>query len=86
MASDKVGALWKKLARQLELKSGRIDMISDEENDDEDRCHKALETWCHVNGEEATIRELMICLTKAGLAEVNNDIMRCLGLLSKEGP
>ena len=57
-------------------------MISEEENDDEERCCKALERWCHVNGEEATIRELMISLTKTGLADVNNDIMRCLDLLS----
>ena len=81
IVSDKVGALWKKLARQLGLGGGRIDMISEEENDDEERCCKALERWCQENGEEATIRELMISLTKTGLAEVNNDIMRCLGLL-----
>ena len=81
IVSDKVGALWKELAIQLGLGGESMKMISKEENYDKERCCKALERWCQENGEEATIRELMISLTKTGLAEVNNDIMRCLGLL-----
>ena len=80
--SERVGSLWKRLARELELGEGRIDSISDEKNDDQDCCYEALKTWCQLNGKDATIRKLMIKLTKKGLAEVNNNIMRCLHLLS----
>ena len=79
--SKKVGSQWKRLARQLQL--GKVvDNLSEEENEDCERCYKALERWCQVNGEEATIRKLMTALTKTGLAEVNYDVMRCLELLS----
>ena len=76
--SEKVGSLWKRLGRQLELGEGRIETISEEERDDQERCYKALQSWCQLNGEKATIRKLMLALTKTGLAEVNNDIMTCL--------
>ena len=79
--SNRVGPLWKRLARQLDLREGQIDTILEEENDDQERCFKALVKWCQLNGEGATIRKLMLALTKTGLAEVNNDVMRCLHLL-----
>ena len=78
--SENAETQWKRLARTLHLTSGRIDIISEEESSDYERCCKALETWCEVNGQTATIRKLMIILTQAGLARINHDIMRCLGL------
>ncbi|XP_068705854.1 uncharacterized protein [Montipora foliosa] len=81
--SENAETLWKRLARTLHLTSGRIDIISEEESSDYERCCKALETWCEVNGQTATIRKLMIILTQAGLARINHDIMNCLGLLER---
>ena len=76
--SENVGHCWKTLARELNLNSGRIDMISCEEEDDQERCYKALERWCQENGEEATIRKLMLVLNKLGFADVNKNVMNCL--------
>ena len=78
--SENAETQWKRLARTLALKSAKIDIISEEESCDYERCCKALETWCEVNGQTATIRKLMIILTKGGLARINHDIMKCLGL------
>ena len=78
--SEKVGYCWKNLARELSLNSGRIETISAEEEDDQERCYKALERWCQENGEEATIRKLMLALNKSGLADVNKNVMDCLNL------
>ena len=80
--SQKVGSSWKKLARELELKDSQINNISVEENDDEDRCSLTLQKWCQLKGKDATIRKLMMALTRIGKAEVNNDIMGCLDLLN----
>lgn len=78
IVSEKVGHCWKKLARELNLREGRIDMISEEEEDHEERCHKALQRWCQENGEEATIRKLMLALNKSGFPDVNKDVINCL--------
>ena len=78
--SDEVGHCWKNLARELNLNWGRIEMISDEEKDDQERCYKALQRWCQENGEEASIRKLMLVLNKLGLADVNKNVMNCLKL------
>lgn len=78
--SEEVGHCWKNLARELNLNRGRIEMISEEEEDDQERCYKALERWCQENGEEATIRKLMLVLNKLGLADVNKNVMNCLKL------
>ena len=78
--SEEVGHCWKNLARELNLNRGRIKTISVEEEDDQERCYKALERWCEENGEEATIRKLMLALNKSGLADVNKNVMNCLNL------
>lgn len=83
IVSDKVGHCWKKLARELNLREGRIDMISVEENDHQERCHKALQRWCEENGEGATIRKLMLALNKTRLVDVNKDV---LYFLKETGP
>ena len=80
--SQKVGSWWKKLAGELELKDRKIKNISVDEIDDEERCYATLQTWCTQEGEGATVRKLMIALTRIGKAEVNNDIMECLDLLN----
>ena len=78
--SEKVGHCWKKLAREINLTEGKIEEIAHEEYDHQERCHKALQIWYQENGEEATIRKLMLALNKTGLAEVNKDVINCLGL------
>ena len=78
IVSDKVGHCWKKLARELNIAEGIIDMISEEENDHQERCHKALQRWCQQNGEDATVRTLMLALNKTGLVEVNKDVLHFL--------
>ena len=82
--SRKVGSSWKKLARELELKEGTINNISEDEkkSNDEERCYVTLRAWCQQKGRVATVRKLMIALTRIGKAEVNNDIMECLDLLN----
>ena len=80
--SQKVGSWWKKLARELELKDRKIKNISMEEIDDEECCYVTLRAWCQQKGRDATVRKLMIALTRIGKAEVNNDIMECLDLLN----
>ena len=80
IVSEKVGHCWKNLARELNLTEGKIDAILVEENDHQERCHKALQKWCQENGENATIRRLMLALNKTGLTEVNRDVINCLGL------
>ncbi|KAJ7388344.1 Ankyrin-2 [Desmophyllum pertusum] len=82
IVSEKVGHCWKKLVRELNFTEEKIDMIpEDANNDKQECCHKALQTWRQENGEEATIRKLMIALNKAGLADVNSDVIQCLNLV-----
>ena len=85
IVAEQVNNSWKKLARRLNLTSAEIANIEQEENDDHERCCKVLDTWCQRHGAEAKIRKLMKTLTDAGLAVVNNDVMRCLGLLDLNG-
>jgi len=80
IVKEEVGHCWKNLARELNLNRRKIEMISLEEEDDRERCYKALVRWCQENGEEATIRELMLALNKSGLADVNKNVMNCLNL------
>ena len=80
--SQKVESWWKKLARELELNDRKIKNISVKEIDDEECCYVTLQAWCQQKGEDATVRKLMIALTRIGKAEVNNDIMECLDLLN----
>ena len=78
--SEEVGHCWKNLARELNLNRGRIEMISVEEENDQERCYQALDRWCDENGQEATIRKLMLALNKSGRADVNENVMNCLNL------
>ena len=72
---------WKNLARKLGLEDGIIDAISEEEQDKcGECCYKVLQKWCRKNGEMATIRRVMVALTRIGLADINNDIVDCLNL------
>ena len=79
--SEKVEYHWKNLARELELEDGKIDAISEEEQDKcGECCYQVLQKWCGKNGETATIRRVMVALTRIGLADINNDIVDCLNL------
>lgn len=79
--SARVGSSWKSLARDLELEDEIINSLAGEEREDIERCYRILRRWCEYNGRNATVRKLMIALTKMGKAKVNNDIMRCLNLV-----
>ena len=85
IVAKQVNPSWKKLARRLGLSPAEIDNIQEEENDDHERCCKVLDTWCQRHGSEAKIKKLMKTLTDAGLADVNNYVMKCLGLLDRNG-
>ena len=81
IVSEKVEYHWKYLARELGLEDGIIDAISEEEQDKcGECCYKVLQKWCRKNGEMATIRRVMVALTRIGLADINNDIVDCLNL------
>ena len=72
---------WKNLARELGFINGRIDAISEEEKDNcGECCYQVLRQWCEGKGKSATIRRVMVALTKIGLADINNDIVDCLNL------
>ena len=79
--AEQVKTSWKRLARRLDLSTAEIDNIQEEENDDHERCCKVLDTWCQRHGSDAKIKKLMKTLTDAGLADVNIDVIKCLGLL-----
>ena len=83
--AEQVKTSWKRLARRLDLSPAEIDNIQEEENDDHERCCKVLDTWCQRHGSDAKIKKLMMTLTDAGLAIVNNDVIKCLGLLDRNG-
>ena len=85
IVAKQVNTSWKRLARRLDLSPAEIDNIQEEEKGDHERCCKVLDTWCQRHGSEATIKKLMKTLTDAGLAIVNNDVMKCLGLLDLNG-
>ena len=83
IVAKQVNTSWKRLARGLGLTPAKIENIQEEEKDDLERCCKVLDTWCQMHGSEAKIKKLMKSLTDAGLAIVNKDVMKCLGLLDR---
>ena len=85
IVANKVNASWKKLARGLGLTQAEIKNIEIEDKDDQERCCNVLDTWCQRHGAEAKIKKLMKTLTDAGLANVNDDVIKCLGLLDVNG-
>ena len=80
--AKQVNTSWERLARGLGLSPAEIKIIQEEDKYDQQRCCKVLHTWCQRHGAEATIKKLMETLTETGLAIVNNDAMKCLGLLN----
>ena len=85
IVAKQVNTSWKRLARGLGLSLAEIDIIQEEDKDDRERCCRALDTWCQRHGAEAKIKKLMKTLTDAGLAIVNNEVMKCLGLSNLNG-
>ena len=80
----RTGPLWKKFARELEIKQCVIANIQGEEEDGQERCRAALETWLQNKGSKATSRELMLCLTNMGYGNVNWHIMIKLDLVTRD--
>ena len=72
IVKEEVEHCWKNLAKELNPNRGKVEIISLEEEEDQERCNKVLESWCQNNGEEATIRELMHAL--------NKNVINCLNL------
>ena len=84
LVAEEVGRLWRKLASKLKVKEVVMDSIEKEREDCEDCCRMALKTWCEINGSQATVRELMSCLTEMGFSNINWHIMKELNLLTVE--
>ena len=80
----RTGSLWKKLASKLKIKRCVIANIQEDEEDGQERCRAALETWRQNKGSSATSRELMLCLTNMGYGNVNWHIMIELNLVTRE--
>ena len=79
-----LGTYWKTLARDLqpEIKDGVIDAIEKEERRcPKEYCRAVLREWYQRHTRGARSKELMRCLTNMGLANVNWQIMRELGLV-----
>ena len=82
-----LGTDWKTLARDLqpEIKDGVIDAIEEDEGRcPKECCRTVLRKWYQRHTSRATSKELMRCLTNMGLANVNWQIMRALGLVKLE--
>ena len=71
--SEKAEYHWEDLARELGLTDRKIDTCGE-------YCFQVLQKWCEENGESATIRRVMVALTRVGLADINNDIVDFLNL------
>ena len=80
----RTGSLWKKLASKLKIKQCVIANIQEDEEDGQERCREALETWRQDKGSKATSRELMLCLTNMGYGNVNWHIMIELDLVNRD--
>ena len=81
------GTSWKTLAGDLQpkIKGCVIDAIEVEKGGCSKECCRAvLNTWYQRHTSGATNKELMRCLTNMGLAKVNWQIMRKLGLVKLE--
>ncbi|XP_015775027.1 PREDICTED: uncharacterized protein LOC107353218 [Acropora digitifera] len=81
------GAYWKTLARDLQPKIPESDIFhaqKDEEGSAKECCRVVLQKWYQRHKSSATSKELMRCLTNMGLAKVNWQIMRVLGLVNLE--
>ena len=100
MIAEKMGRLWRRLASGLGVKDAILDAIEEEkERQGQECCQEALRRWHDSKGSGATTRgataegdttrgattrEIMICLTNMGYANVNWHIMRDLSLVARE--
>ena len=78
------GTSWRTLAGDLrpKIKDGVTEAIEVEKGRCSKECCRAvLKTWYERHTSSATNKELMRCLTNMGLANVNWQIMRELGLV-----
>ena len=73
IVSEKAEYHWEELARELGLIDRKIDTGGE-------CCYQVLQKWCEENGKSATIRRVMVAMTRIGLADINNDIVDCLNL------
>ncbi|KAK2560327.1 Nephrocystin-3 [Acropora cervicornis] len=81
------GAYWKTLARDLRPKIPKSDIIdtqNEEEGSVKECCRVVLQKWYQRHTSSASSKELMRCLTNMGLANVNWQIMKELGLVNLE--
>ena len=81
------GISWRTLARNLQpkIEDGEINAIEvDRGRCPKERCRAVLRKWSQKYTRSATSKELMRCLTNMGLANVNWQIMKELGLVQPE--
>ena len=84
LVAEKVGRSWRTLASKLKVKEHIMDSIEEERRDCENCCRTALKKWSESSGSQATVRELMWCLTDMGYSIINWHIMKELNLLKAE--
>ena len=77
------GTYWKTLARDLQPEIPESDIFDAQNNEGSPKecCRVVLKRWFEKHSSSATNKELMRCLTNMGLANVNWQIMRKLGLV-----
>ena len=79
------GTSWKTLAGHLQIQGCVIGAIERQKGRCSKECCRAvLKTWYQEYKSSATSKELMRCLTNMGLAKVNWQIMRELGLVKSK--
>ena len=81
------GISWRTLAGNLwpKIKDDEVNIIEEEKGQCPKECCRAvLLKWSQKYTRKATYKELMRCLTNMGLANVNWQIMKELGLVQPE--
>ena len=72
-----IGPNWKDLARELSYNQATIDAIENEKvNSNKERCIELLVKWLRREGRDATAGKLADALTKAGLKNLADDLLK----------
>ena len=77
---------WREIARHMKLEKGVTNSVEGERLDEEGKCYRLLEVWKERLGHKATYELLVVCLLKAGRAnladvvcEVLKELLPCPG-------
>ena len=74
---DDIGPNWKDLARMLSYNQATIDAIENEKlNSNKECCIELLVRWLRQRGRDATAGKLADALTRAGLKNLADDLLK----------